>query len=236
MIVCARKAREMLRYWMELADVRPRRSFGLNGLDLKLHDHIRFRNGFFVEAGGNDGVAQSNTLYFERYHGWRGLLIEPVPELAAQCKSNRPKSIVEQCALVSRTFSEPVIEIQYCNLMSLIRGARGSAVADEAHLAEGRKYLSSGDKPYSVKVPAITLSSVLDSHGVQRVDLLSLDVEGYEAEVLRGLDFDRHAPRFIVVEANDPDDVEETLAGRYDLVTQISHHDRLYRLKDKLVR
>ena len=32
------------------------------------------------------------------------------------------------------------------------------------------------------------------------IDLLLLDVEGSEIDVLRGLDFERHAPTFIVAE------------------------------------
>jgi hypothetical protein len=67
---------------MERVGARPKRSFGLNELDVKLANHIRFRRGFFVEVGGNDGISQSNTAYLERYLGWRGLLIEPIPELA----------------------------------------------------------------------------------------------------------------------------------------------------------
>lgn len=131
----------MLRYWMELANVRPRRSFGLNGLDLKLHDYIRFRNGFFVEAGGNDGLSQSNTAYFEHYLNWRGILIEPIPELATRCRENRPKAIIEQCALVPFEYTDAQIEMTYCNLMSLVRGARGSQEADLTHLEAGRQFL-----------------------------------------------------------------------------------------------
>src|SRR6516225_8771930 len=62
----------------------------LNGLDKKLNAHIDIRNGFFVEAGANDGLAQSNTYWFEQFRGWRGLLIEAVPEKAAACRRNRP--------------------------------------------------------------------------------------------------------------------------------------------------
>lgn len=37
------------------------------------------RNGFFIECGALDGEIRSNTLYFERYLGWTGLLIEGDP-------------------------------------------------------------------------------------------------------------------------------------------------------------
>ena len=39
------------------------------------------KSGFFIEAGAADGEWFSNTLYFERHHGWTGLLVEPNPDL-----------------------------------------------------------------------------------------------------------------------------------------------------------
>ena len=36
------------------------------------------QNGFFFEAGANDGVEESNT-YFLELNGWQGILVEPNP-------------------------------------------------------------------------------------------------------------------------------------------------------------
>jgi FkbM family methyltransferase len=216
---------------MERVGVRPKRSFGLNGLDVRLAEHVRGYGGFFVEVGGNDGISQSNTAYLERYRGWRGLLIEPIPELVRQCKINRPLAIVEECALVPEGYPETTVKMKYCGLMSLVCGARGTDLKDEAHIANGRQYLGPDEEPYTIRVAARTLSSVLDAHAIQRVDLLSLDVEGYEGSVLRGLDFSRQAPRYILVEVNNLTDVEQALDQRYELVAELSYHDRLYRLK-----
>lgn len=51
-----------------------------------------------------------------------------------------------------------------------------------------------------VRVPATTLSALLAKHHVTRVDFLSLDVEGYELEVLKGLNFTRWQPSFMCIE------------------------------------
>lgn len=40
-----------------------------------------------------------------------------------------------------------------------------------------------------------TISELIDDHLTQPVDLLSLDIEGYELKALRGLDLSRHQPR-----------------------------------------
>src|SRR5436190_1037191 len=116
-----------------------RRSFALNELDRKLGSILRFRNGFFIEAGANDGIAQSNTLYFEKYFGWTGLLIEPIPELAQRCRKNRPGCVTENCALVDFEYSPKTVEMRFCNLMSLVKGAMKSEEADLAHVQLGRQ-------------------------------------------------------------------------------------------------
>jgi hypothetical protein len=62
----------------------------------------RFRNkrdGFFVDVGANSGVDQSNTLLLEKEFAWRGILIEPIPELAQMAARNRPAASVEQVVL-----------------------------------------------------------------------------------------------------------------------------------------
>ena len=49
--------------------------------------------GFFIEAGAADREWFSNTLYFERHHGWTGLLVEPNPDLLSNLvKTHRYKS------------------------------------------------------------------------------------------------------------------------------------------------
>jgi hypothetical protein len=105
---------------------RKRRSFGLDKLDVKLEQYVDFDNGFFIEAGANDGIKQSNTLYFEKYRNWRGLLIEPIPELAMKCRKNRRHCLVENAALVPFDYPKQEIELRYCGLMSQVKGAMKS--------------------------------------------------------------------------------------------------------------
>ena len=76
-----------------------------------------------------------------------------------------------------------------------------------------------------MKVRGRALSSLIDECGLTRIDFLSLDVEGYEEHVLRGIDFTRHRPTFICVEtleAHHRSAVEQVLLPYYQLVEQLT--------------
>lgn len=200
----------------------------LNALDMKLAKHIPDRSGFFIEAGANDGLSQSNTYWFERFRGWRGLLVEPVPAMAQLCRRNRPKATVVNAALVA-TDETKSVRMKTANLMAFVANSFTDPADEKQHLdyAVTTQRLAMVEE---IDVPARRLSAILDDLGIARIDLLSLDVEGYEVEVLRGLDMARHAPRHILIETKKLDAVQAALGGRYRLVEQLSGHDYLLRL------
>jgi FkbM family methyltransferase len=200
-------------------------SYALNQLDHRMLPWLDFRGGFFIEAGANDGLAQSNTLFFERHRGWKGLLVEPVPELAQRCRANRPACIVENCALVAADDGRREVAMTFCNLMSLVQGAMQSPDADRAHVERGEA-VQPGVASYELMVPARTLDDILAAHGIDTVDLLSLDVEGYEVPALRGLK--RVKPRFMLIEARDRPAIEAELSKDYAVLAELSHHDVLF--------
>lgn len=187
--------------------------------------------GFFVEAGANDGIWQSNTYILER-RGWAGLLVEPIPELHRRCRRNRRRSRVVNCALVAEGHEAHTVPMVYAGLMSIVAGAQGSAEEDDRHVASGER--TQALSRYSVEVPARTLSAVLDEAGAPPVDLLSLDVEGFELEALRGLDLGRHRPALILVEAHDAERaaaIEEHLAPAYEPIGQPTAIDHAFRAR-----
>ena len=205
----------------------PEVSYALNDLDLKLRDFIANRSGFFVEAGANDGVSQSNTFFFEKHRGWKGLLVEPVPYLATQCRVNRPHCRIVNAALVPFNFRKNEIEMWTCGLMSFVDGAFKTEAEANTHLANSQAVAQ--PQPVKCVVPALPLSEILDEYGISKVDLLSLDVEGFEAQALEGIDFDKHSIQNILVEARYRDDVERVLRPFYRLVAELSPRDMLYR-------
>lgn len=141
------------------------------------------RGGFFIELGANNGLFQSNTAFLEKEMGWKGILIEPSLKGYNQCKINRPNSISLNYACVSKDYKEDYIkgDFEDNNPMGSINGHR-----------IGRKNL--------IKVKAITLEKILDEHCRTNIDFLSLDTEGYEFEILKGLNLNKYRPKILLIE------------------------------------
>jgi FkbM family methyltransferase len=196
----------------------------LYDLEAKLEPYLPDR-GIFVEAGANDGYRKSNTYYLERFAGWSGVLVEPIPVLAARCRRNRPGSQVFQCALVGSSHPTSEVVMTHADLFSEV-------------VEEGRpppEHVPRWYKRYEVAVPARTLSDVLAEAGVAHVDFLSLDLQGFEPAALSGLDFDRWAPKIMLIEIVDDVEshrVEALLGPRYERVARLTPHDVLYRHRD----
>jgi FkbM family methyltransferase len=196
----------------------------LFGIDRRLAELMPWEGGTFVEAGAHDGYTQSNTYYLERHQGWSGVLVEPVPELRSRCERRRPRSTVVGSALVAPDRAGGTVAVQFGDLMSTVEG-------DGAHAAGGLAV--TGRRPYTVEVPARTLSSVLDGAGLTSVDVIVLDVEGREADVLAGLDLTRHSPRYLLVEtldrASQQPAIDAAVADAYVFAEALSPYDLLYR-------
>jgi FkbM family methyltransferase len=194
---------------------------GHDHLDEKLQRYLP-ASGTFFEAGANDGYTWSNTYYLERFKGWSGVLVEGIPALSEECRRLRPRSQVHNCALVAPDFAEPYVTMTYSDLRSLIKG---SAPRMEQQIASAR------ENSYEVRAPARTLNDVLDASGVARIDFMSLDLEGFEAPALRGLDLDKWGPAWLLVEVEDGErraGVEAVLGERYEAVCALTLGDVLY--------
>ena len=174
-------------------------------IDLKILPYLKdIENGVFVEAGALDGLFMSNTKLLEDL-GWTGILIEPSIEACKECVKNRKVPIV--CgALVSNNFKEDHI---YGDFFYDGNGGKG------AWSSINRNQHSINKK---IKVPAFTFKRILEHFKVKKVDLLSLDVEGYELKALKGLDFDEVDVRYILVEVNfndyDLEDMDDFLGQK----------------------
>jgi FkbM family methyltransferase len=184
-------------------------------LDKKLDDILNHKtNGFFIELGANDGLTQSNTAFFEFSRNWKGVLIEPSYNKFLECKNNRPNSECFNFACVSNDYKSSVIEGDFNgSLMASINGERNGSTN-------------------LVKAQTITLDKIIESiiPCMPDIDLLSLDAEGYELQILKGLDLKLHRPKYILVEIYEKDycSIESLLKENgYNLISNFSNYSKL---------
>lgn len=199
-----------------------------NDLDFKLSKYLNFRNGVFIEAGANDGYSQSNTFFLEKGLKWKGLLIEAVPELYEKCKRLRKRSFVIQGGLVSKDYKKKTLKIFYANLMSTAEGAMKPTALSE-HIKKGIQ-CQGIERSHSFEANALTFKEALRHTKFSKIDFMSIDLEGYEIEALRGFDFTIHRPHYILIEVHDPQLVDSFFCSiDYVKVDELSYHDYLYK-------
>lgn len=205
--------------------------FSLNQLDRKLEKYVDYDNGYFVELGANDGVTQSNSLYFERHRNWRGLLVEPAPQNFIKCRKNRAARTRVYCAAcVSVDYAEEFVRIAYSNLMSTSVSLESDIQDPRAHAETGNRFLDKGESVFEFGAVARTLQSLLLEAGApKRIDFLSLDVEGAELDVLKGVDHAIYRFKYILVECRDFPRLSAYLTQNgYRFVEQLSGQDYLF--------
>jgi len=205
---------------------------GLNELDRRIEKYLDFDGGYYVELGANDGVRFSNTYYFERNRNWRGVLIEAAPNRYLDCVRNRggQSNAVVCAACVSFEYKAEFVKMIYCDLMSVPCGVETDIADASAHTSVGQQFLVQGERLFVFGAIARTLNSILiDASAPQMIDFMSLDVEGGELEVLKGVDHDHFRFRYLLVESRNVEKLRAYLGPLgYRLVERFDDHDYLF--------
>lgn len=154
-------------------------------------------NGIFVDVGAHDGFSLSNTFFFESVRGWTGLCIEPNPEVYGRLSANR-KCQTEQVAIGAY---QGTVEFAVVNGPDMLSGVKSRSNSRHRQRIKAEIEAVNGSLTV-IEVPLRTLQSLLDAHNISNIDLLTIDTEGSELDVLRGIDFIRTRVSCIVIERN----------------------------------
>jgi FkbM family methyltransferase len=168
----------------------------------------------FVKIGANDGITGdpcSDILLADT--NWKGLLIEPVPYIFDRLRMRFQDSrrfYLEQAAIGA---SAGQVNFYYVDTKAKQRipnlpiwfDQLGSL--DRNHIV---KHLDGVLEPFIIecKVQVFPLSDVLTRNRIQEVHLLHVDTEGHDYEILRTIDYAKHAPLSIFVEHRHLSNVE----------------------------
>lgn len=140
------------------------------------------KDGIFVDVGANHPIHGSNTYLLE-LNGWKGLAIEPQQALRDLWPSVRKTKCLNY--VVGPENKE----------ITFIEGD-----GNENGLSGVEGFNKCSDKCKKVQVQQKRLTDILSENSIVNVDYLSIDVEGYEMNVLKSIDFNKTNIKLIGLE------------------------------------
>lgn len=148
------------------------------------------RAGVYLDVAANDPVSISNTYFLDRCLGWRGVCVEANPAYFERIHRQRSCALVPTCV-----GSREGQTVEFA-----LHGGAGAIVGESNKHAA--RWAKDGVQVPGIKQRCTTLQHTLDRVGVRVVDFLSLDVEGHELEVLRGVDWERTRVNVMSIEVS----------------------------------
>lgn len=166
--------------------------WALEGEDVVMQLLVQdIRRGIYIDVGAHMPRRWSTTYGLYR-RGWRGLLVEPTPNLARGLRRARTKDVVEECGVGCKPGMQDFYVFDAPSCSTFDRGQADSLLA----LPNPPKLLR------TIQRPIRRLDEIIEQHHdlVGKADLIKIDVEGRDLDVLRSADWESFRPRVIVVE------------------------------------
>jgi FkbM family methyltransferase len=212
---------------------RPEAELRMN-LDFALAQRVALAGDFyFVQIGAFDGRMFDPIFPWVRAYGWRGLLVEPQPRYFSELVENyRGIDGLEfrRIAVGVRNETRPFYTV--ADGPGVPPGTGMLASFDRETLLSHRRSIPDLDSLLrSEEIDCVALNDLLGEVEADHVDLLQIDVEGYDHELIRILDFERFAPSIIHFEHRHltPDQHEASIGRLIDhgYLVCLEKHDTL---------
>lgn len=181
-----------------------------------------YPDAFFMQVGANDGSKGDYLKDYVDTLGWKGVLIEPIPYVFASLTDRHGANPNLTLVNAAIAHEDGTAELYY-----LPKDEQSDLPVWYDALATFRKDVILTHAPWipdiesritTIEVPTMTFESLCQSQGVEGIDLLQIDTEGYDYEVIRQVDLDKHRPALILYEQyhltpEDRSDCEQLLHG-----------------------
>jgi len=187
------KIKKFLLKYLPLHKFRHNRSYAQEGEDvvlLSFYEGKKGYKGFYVDVGAHHPYRFSNTMAFYK-KGWKGINIEPNPGATIWFNIFRRRDVNLHLGVAE---TEGTLTYYRFNESAL------NGFSREVSEARNR------ETPYritgTVDVQVRRLDAILDEHvkAGQTIDFFSIDVEGFDLEVLRSNDWSKYRPLYVLVE------------------------------------
>lgn len=169
--------------------------------------------GTFIDVGGYDGVTGSNTVFFEKWRSWTGILVEPVETYRSRAEKART------CPCLPFAVSDTAGTASFISVTEGFTQMSGlTETYDEGVLNKVRA--NPRHKEVSVEVETKPLAVILEEAGIEHPDFVSLDIEGGELATLKAFPFAKHRVGVWSIENNTGTrEVNDLMRGQgYELI------------------
>ena len=143
----------------------------------------------FLQIGAFDGVGEDDLRELVTKYNLRGVMVEPQPAAFARLQEtyrNHRQVTLLQAAIAETEGTRDL----YCHRSH----ASMAASFDRQHL---RKHGIADQDIVARSVPCHTVESALRVAGLENVDLMQIDAEGYDWTIMRSIDFTHVRPRIL---------------------------------------
>ncbi len=157
-------------------------------------------SGTYIDVGANHPTEYSVTALFHE-RGWHGITIEPNPDFVPLYAKLRPRDVHLNVGIAREPGTMTFYKVTDPPGGDGTYAAGGLSTFDPA---DARKWRRTGLTVSESTVPVTTLNEVLRQRPLGEITILSVDVEGFEKQVLESIDLRRHRPQVVVLEACQP--------------------------------
>ena len=187
-------------------------SYAQNYEDVMLRRAFKdIKKGFYIDVGANDPVIDSVTKAFYDA-GWHGINIEPVTEWFNKLQEARSNDTNLKLACGTKKGQNTIYDVVGTGLSTMDK-----SIADK-HENE----LDFEIKKEKIKVDSLT--NICKQYANQDIHFLKIDVEGFELQVLKGVDFKVIRPWIVVVESTLPLSQIESYKEWEKVLTNSEYH------------
>lgn len=185
----------------------------------------------FLDVGCNHPTKFSNSYFFEKNLGFKVDAVDPLLTYVTQWAIERPNSTLHSVALGS---SSGQLQLSVPDRDGVMY--EGSHSPDMFATLDAKNPRLSGGNWKTIDVPVVRAQDLLKSKGITEIGVVSIDVEGFEIEVLKGLDFAKTKIFILLIENNTNSKFGADHIREYMLSNGFVFYARIWGLDDVFLR